>query len=89
MPYSGSGDDSLPDYVKELSEDKRAQWVAVFNSAYDSCMEDGGESDKCETSAFTQANGVVMKDDELKQLMEKKEHSPALLRKLWDAIRSV
>ena len=58
MPYTGPGDDSLPDNIKDLPEDDRARWVEVWNSAYSSCIDDGGESDTCESSAFAQANGV-------------------------------
>lgn len=64
MPYSGPGDDSLPDNIKDLPEDDRAQWVEVWNSAYASCIDDGGEPGTCESSAFAQANGVVLKEEE-------------------------
>jgi len=63
MPYSGPGDDNLPDNIKDLPEDDRAQWVEVWNSAYASCIDDGGEPDACESSAFAQANGVVLKEE--------------------------
>ena len=58
MPYKDENDKSLPDYVKELAAKARRQWVAIFNSAYDKCQEEGGKD--CESSAFAQANGVVM-----------------------------
>lgn len=64
MPYSMDEKDKLPDYVQALDEDQQAQWVAVWNSAYESCVKDEGED--CEGSAFAQANGVVMKDEEKK-----------------------
>lgn len=57
MPYSGPGDDTLPENVKKLDEDKRAQWVDVFNSALAKCKKEDGKD--CEASAFAQANGVV------------------------------
>jgi len=57
MPYSGPGDATLPDSVQALSNDKRTQWVAVFNSAFEKCQDDDG--DDCEGAAFRQANGVV------------------------------
>ena len=58
-PYSGPGDPDLPDNVAALSERLREIWVNVFNSAYDSCMADGGSSSDCEGSAIAQAWGVV------------------------------
>ena len=64
MPYTGPGDDNLPDNIKDLPEDDRAQWVEVWNSAYSSFIDDGGEPDACESSAFAQANGVVLKEEE-------------------------
>jgi hypothetical protein len=63
MPYSGPGDESLPDNVKEMPEGDRAQWVEVFNSAMKSCLADGGGQDACETSAFKQANGMMKKGE--------------------------
>jgi cation transport regulator len=39
-PYSGPGDDTLPDNVKALPEHAKAVWVAAFNSAYDSWSAD-------------------------------------------------
>jgi len=57
MPYSGPGDATLPKNVQALSNDKRTQWVAVFNSAFEKCQDDDG--DDCEASAFRQANGVI------------------------------
>lgn len=62
MPYTGPGDDSLPDYVQDLSESKRRQWVAVFNDTYDACLAEDGDADDCEASAFIAANGTVDTD---------------------------
>ncbi len=59
MPYSGPNDGKLPDYIKELGSDDRAQWVEIFNDTYDTCIEDGTE-EECETEAFKKANGVVL-----------------------------
>jgi len=62
MPYSGPDDDKLPDNVKKMGKKKREQWVAVWNSAYKRCRDDGG--DDCEAAAFVQANGVVARETE-------------------------
>lgn len=62
MPYSGADDPDLPEAVQKLPDDKRRQWVAVFNSAYKSCTDDGGTKATCEPSAFAQAWGVVNKE---------------------------
>jgi hypothetical protein len=60
MPYSGDNDADLPTYVQDLSSDDRSQWVAVFNSVYEDCVDGGGDADECESDAFEQANGVVL-----------------------------
>jgi len=51
MPYTGPEDKNLPDNVKELPPELRAQWVEVWNSVYEK-TEDEGE-------ATRQANGVI------------------------------
>jgi hypothetical protein len=58
MPYD-IDDPDLPENVKKLPAVKRRQWVHVWNSAYDSCIEDGGEAGECESEAYERANGVV------------------------------
>jgi len=57
MPYTGPGDATLPDNIKDLPENRRAQWVEVFNSVFADCQEEGGED--CESVAFRQANGTL------------------------------
>ncbi len=59
MPYKDENDESLPDNVRKLPEAKRAEWVKVWNSAFERCKEEGG-SEECEAAAFAQANGVVI-----------------------------
>ena len=59
--FSGPDDNSLPENVKELSEEKRKQWVAVWNSAFAKNPDDPKE--KRESRAFAQANAVVFKKD--------------------------
>jgi Zn-finger protein len=59
MPYTDATDPNLPDYVKALPDLKKRQWIAVWNSSYKRCRDKGG--DDCESSAFAQANGVVIK----------------------------
>ncbi len=56
MPFTVSSTD-LPDHVKKLPDKKRAQWVSVWNSAFEKCDTAGGKD--CEGSAFRQANGAV------------------------------
>lgn len=64
MPYKEDGSD-IPEAVaaKLPSASDRRRWAAIWNSAYASCKEDGGETQECEGSAFAQANGVVLKQD--------------------------
>jgi hypothetical protein len=57
MPYTL---ENLPDNVKKLSDKQRRQWMQVWNSAYARCTSDGKSKDTCESSAFAQANGVVL-----------------------------
>jgi HK97 family phage prohead protease len=54
MPYSKPSE--APDYVPD---GKKAQWVAVFNSAWKKAKADGKSDDDAEASAFAQANGVA------------------------------
>jgi len=50
---------------KGLSDKKKRQWVAIANSAYESCLADGGEEGSCAASAIRQANGVVNANEEM------------------------
>lgn len=52
MPYTASSE-NLPSNVKKMSENKRKQWVEIFNS----CIEAGDD----EATAFKKANGGVKK----------------------------
>lgn len=56
MPYSGPKDKDIPDNVPE---DKKAQWVEIWNNTYSSCISDGGSAKSCETKAFKSANGAI------------------------------
>jgi|PlaIllAssembly_1097288.scaffolds.fasta_scaffold151339_2 cation transport regulator ChaB len=95
MPYSTVGD--LPPAVKKLPEKRQRQWMAVWNSAYQSCLEKGGAD--CEASAFAQAWGVVHKSLEAEdglifatgyvngdEFIEKLEKADAALNDLPDSI---
>jgi len=67
MPYTGPGDDTLPDNVKKLPDNKRAQWVHVFNTTLKNCLSENtgggaGTQQKCEATAFRFANGVAKKE---------------------------
>ena len=57
MPYSGPGDPSLPTNVKSLPENKKAQWVHVFNSVFTKC--EASHSPNCEQLAMKEAYGVA------------------------------
>lgn len=68
MPYSGAGDPGLPANVKKMPENKRKQWVAIFNSSLARCQQGklppppggaGGKPPTCEGRAFAIANGTV------------------------------
>lgn len=81
MPYTGPGDKSLPDYVKKLSKDKRAQWVKIFNSVYKKCIADDGTAKECESFAFKNASGVVIKKGKKKSMGD--------LKTVWEGIVGV
>lgn len=51
-------------HKKGLTDDEKAQWVEVANSALKKCMEDGGSEETCAVSAIKQANGATEKKDE-------------------------
>lgn len=59
MPYSGPGDDSLPQNVKDMNEGDRKQWIAIFNKTMADCRSD--DPKVCEANAFRLANGVMKK----------------------------
>ena len=59
MPYTIDKPEELPENVQELSDEDKAQWIEVFNSAHVKCLQDGMETDECEAEAFKQANGTV------------------------------
>ncbi len=57
FPYSGPGDENLPDNVKAMPEAERAHWVGAWNGAFAACQEAGRED--CEGYAFRVANAAV------------------------------
>ena len=58
MPYGGVNDPTLPGYIADLPDSRIEQWIAIFNSSYESCRDAGG--DNCEARAFQAANGTVL-----------------------------
>lgn len=62
MPFT-TDSPNLPDNIKSLPENKRAQWVNIWNSVFEKCQEDSG--DDCESAASKQANGVVLSSNVL------------------------
>ena len=58
MPYSKPSD--APDHVPA---DKKAQWVAVWNSAYKAAKKSGMSDKDAEAKAFAEANGVVKRSN--------------------------
>jgi len=51
-------------FKKDLTDKEKEQWVEIANSAYEACMKDGGDDEKCAASAIKQANGTVGKREE-------------------------
>src|SRR3990170_7653046 len=60
-PYSGTGDDTLPDAVKALPAAAKKIWVAALNSAWDSYDPETSKADSQEAYAFSVAWGAVNK----------------------------
>jgi cation transport regulator ChaB len=58
MPYKSV--DELPDNIKKLAAKDQRRWMQVWNSAYARCSSGGKDAKSCESSAFAQANGVVL-----------------------------
>lgn len=64
MPFSIDKPKDLPENVQKLSDTKKRQWISVWNSSNKSCMaKDGADKDKCESSAFAQANSAVSEEE--------------------------
>lgn len=51
--------DDVEGFNKGLTDKQKEQWVSVANSAYKSCIADGGDDEECAASAIKQANGSV------------------------------
>ena len=63
MPYKTDGSD-VPETIAGLSATKRRQFAAVWNSAFEACVgDDAGDEERaeCESSAYAQASGAVLK----------------------------
>src|SRR3990167_643721 len=60
-PYTGTGDDSLPDSVKALPAAAKKMWVAAFNSAWDSYDPEKSGQPSQEGYAMAVAWGAVNK----------------------------
>lgn len=58
MPYTVDSED-LPKHVQDMPDDKREQWVKVFNEAFEDCMDYDGESSNCDGEAMRIANASV------------------------------
>lgn len=64
MPYDTPA--QLPGNVQKLSATAQRQWMHVWNTSYAACMRDEfGSSAKCESEAFSKANGVVKGSEHL------------------------
>ena len=77
MPWTKA---DVEEHNKGLTDEQKEQWVEVANSALASCLDEGGEQDKCEASAIKQANAAVGKEEERKV---------GLIRQLWEGIQRV
>lgn len=56
MPWTK---DDVDDHKKGLTDEQKEQWVAVANSALESCLKEGGDEESCAVSAIKQANAAV------------------------------
>jgi HK97 family phage prohead protease len=56
MPWTK---DDIEKFNKGLTDDQKDKWLAIANSAYESCIKDGGSDESCAASAIKQANGAV------------------------------
>lgn len=68
MKYSGPDDPELPGNVKDLPDDKRKQWVEVYNQAMSDCAEEADGDDEqtaCDGEAAAAANSAVKEENGL------------------------
>lgn len=66
MPYT-----SVDQVPANVPEDKKKQWMHVWNSAYDNAKKAGKSDKEAESTAFAEANGVIKKEQ--KQMSAKRE----------------
>jgi cation transport regulator ChaB len=86
VPYSKLSD--LPDNVRKLPKKRQQQWLQVWNSAYKRCQSDNpGDSKKCETAAFAQANGVVLKSAAEPESEQKPDTFKLFLNRLYGLLK--
>lgn len=52
MPYQNEDDPGLPKKIQDMPMGKRKQFVAAFNSAYQSCLDEDGTEGDCEGEAM-------------------------------------
>ena len=58
-PYTGASDTSLPARVKNLTLATRRAWVGAWMDEYSQCLDDGGDTGRCEGEAFRVANSTI------------------------------
>ena len=85
MPYSGPGDDTLPERIKKLSAIKRRAFVAAFNSAQGDHRPGESAGDR-ESRAFAVANAAAnragekdMTEPQSDETGEKHEHDAMVM----------
>ncbi len=82
MPYTESSD-NLPEAVKKLPKDKKAQWIAVFNNCIKEYKGDEGKS-------FAAAWAAIKKDDNIEKVGARhSRREMELMRKIIDMVKEV
>jgi len=59
MPYKSVSE--LPAWVRKLPLKRQRQFMHVWNSVYQSCIDNGNDASRCESRAFAAARSVVAK----------------------------
>jgi len=68
LPYSGPSDKDLPKHIKAMSAHQREVFVAAFNGAYSSRLEETGDKAEAERYAYAVATAAAKKAKEKKKM---------------------
>jgi hypothetical protein len=62
VPYDSIAD--LPSNIRKLGSNDQRRWMHIWNDSYQRCLKQGRSAKSCESFAFANANGVVLKGED-------------------------